>query len=400
MPVFSRRSWQHPEQNALSEALAVSRSQGQNITDLTVSNPTLAMPEARPDVSAPIAAAAQVDYRPQPLGDLAARRRLVAHWQQIGVESREEDIALCASTSEAYSILFKLLCDSDDEVLVPRPSYPLFEQLAQFDQVRLVPYQLAYDGAWHIDTDSVRSSIGPATRAIIVVNPNNPTGSYLTRDEVEHLRDFELPLISDEVFARYPIDARPFASASTAVLSGSKRMQSLTSEATGNSLVISLDGLSKYAGLPQLKLAWMTLSGARSLVEEARFRLEFLLDAYLSVSTPIQGALGAILDAALPTHEAIRRRISENYQRLRERLADTQVTPLTTQGGWSQVLQLPATRSDEEWALLLLQQHGVLVQPGWFYDFTRGAHVVISLLTPPDVLSEGCERLLGACERA
>ena len=400
MPVFSRRSWQPPEQNALSKALVRAENTGQKIIDLTVSNPTLALPEARPAISAAIAAAADAPYCPQPFGDLDARRRLVSHWSRIGVNAREDDIALCASTSEAYSVLFKLFCDAGDEVLVPRPSYPLFEHLAQFDQVRLVPYQLVYDGAWHIDTDSVRRAVGSACRAIIVVNPNNPTGSYLTQDEVEQLFGVGLPLISDEVFARYSLDGYTEASAGAAAGSGSDRVQSLTGDETRDSLVVSLDGLSKYAGLPQLKLAWMTLSGPDALVDEARFRLEFLLDAYLSVSLPVQTALGSILDAAVPTHHAIRHRISDNYRWMRAALADSEVTVLRTQGGWSQVLQLPATHSDEEWALMLLEQSRVLVQPGWFYDFAKGAYVVISLLTPPDVLSQGCQRLLAACRSA
>jgi aspartate/methionine/tyrosine aminotransferase len=294
-------------------------------------------------------------------------------------------VVLTASTSEAYAFLFKLLCDEGDEVLVPAPSYPLFEHLAQLEGVSVVRYPLAYDGRWHVPADELPRARSQRTRAIVCVHPNNPTGSFLTRHELAQLGGLGVPIISDEVFAPYPLcaDAERVASA-----------HCWPSGAGSTPLVFSLHGLSKLAGLPQLKLAWISISGPDASVELARARLELIADSFLSVATPIQLALPAILAASEPIRAAIRERLTHNLELLNTLLADSALTLLHVEGGWYATLRFPAVLDDEAWALDLLSNASVLVQPGYFYDFARGPFIVISLLTRGSAFREGVTRML------
>jgi aspartate/methionine/tyrosine aminotransferase len=315
----------------------------------------------------------------------AAREAVAGFMQQHGPAVSPERIVLTASTSEAYAFLFKLLCDPGDEVLVPQPSYPLFEHLLGLEAVKAASYPLAYDGRWHLQPSALRQARTERTRALLVVHPNNPTGSYLKRGELAQLAQLGVPIVSDEVFAPYPLCDDP------------ERAQSAREAEAA--LVFSLHGLSKLAGLPQLKLAWICVGGPGALVDEACARLTLIADSYLSVSTPVQLALPAILAGHAELGDAIRARLRANLQWLEQQTAGSAVTPLHVEGGWYAVLRLPAVLDDEAWALELLRAADVLVQPGYFYDFEDGPYVVLSLLTQEAVLREGVGRLLAQVDR-
>jgi aspartate/methionine/tyrosine aminotransferase len=343
--------------------------------DLTTSNPTTAGITYPADLQKALerAQAQSLVYRPEPFG-LPSARAAIAHLTGAAVD----DILLTASTSEAYAFLFKLLCDAGDAVLVPAPSYPLFEHLAELEGVRAVPYRLAYDGAWHVDLDFLRRAITPRVRAIIVVSPNNPTGQYLRENELSSLAALGLPLISDQVFAPFPLSQRP--------------PPIVPPSAT--CLTFTLDGLSKRAGSPQLKLGWTVVSGPERERREARERLELIADTFLSVGTPIQQALPDLLAVAPSITSAISERCRRNLAALERAVQAAPVTLLPSEAGWSSVLRLPAVETEEELVLGLLRDAGVLVQPGWYYDFDREPYAVVSLLTEPRAFEAGAARLV------
>ncbi len=370
--------------NVLARALARVRASGVPFYDLTETNPTavgLPYPDGLPGL---LARPEVAEYRPHPLGDLDARRAVADEFRARGLEVSPARLLLTASTSEAYSHLFKLLCDPGDAVLVPQPSYPLFDLLTRFDAVRPVPYQLDPRGAWCLDRGSLTDALTPATRAILVVSPNNPTGSMLRADDREWLvrlaASRDLALVADEVFADYPLRPRPDA----ASLAGESRV-----------LTFVLGGLSKSAGLPQMKLAWTCVSGPADLAAEAMTRLEVVADSYLSVSTPVQAAAGALIDAGRAVRRAIAARLVRNLDAARAAVAAVPaVTLCDPEGGWSAVLRVPAILSEEQMAVRLLDEAGVLVHPGYFFDFAEEAYLVLSLLPAPAVFDEGLARLL------
>ena len=380
--MFSRRSTFARIHNRLELARQAACEAGRDLLDLTESNPTQA---ALPSAGVALRALLHPDadrYRPDPFGIASAREALSAWLGKQGTAVPAERIVLTASTSEAYAFLFKLLCDPGDDVLVPAPSYPLFEHLAQLEGVQVRSYRLAYDGRWHVPAAALAPLRGPRTRAVLTVHPNNPTGSYLKRDELAQLAALGLPIVSDEVFASYPLSADP---------------ERVTSALDASSvLTFALNGLSKLAGLPQLKLAWLCVAGPDAQVQEALSRLELIADSFLSVSTPVQLALPAILDAHAEVSDAIAARLRVNLDLLERRLAGSPASMLHVEGGWYAIVRLPALLDDEGWALLLLEQHQVLVQPGYFYDLEGGPFVVLSLLTPPEAFATGSARLLGA----
>ncbi len=350
------------------------------VIDLTLTNPTrvgLSYPDQ--ELAAALGRASFGDYAPEPQGLVTAREALAADWSARGRHVVPEDLVITASTSEAYSLLFKLLCDPGDEVLVPQPSYPLFEVLAALEGVRAVGYRLVYDGAWQIDLDSVKRARGPRARALVAVHPNNPTGSFLRQDELAGLAESGLPLIVDEVFWPYSFGA------------DSSRVS--TALCATNALVFVLDGLSKRCGMPQLKLGWITLGGPAELKREARAMLSLINDTYLSASTPVQQALGELLVLGDQVRRQIAARCLENRSTLERVLEDCQVTPLFLEGGWAAPLRLPNTQSEDHWALSLLRERRVLAQPGWFYDFEQSALLVISLLPEPERFATGVQRL-------
>jgi aspartate/methionine/tyrosine aminotransferase len=383
--LFSRRAPDRFEPNRLAQAVQRYRASGRPLCDLTESNPTRAALAHAPDALSALAAPAGVFYEPEPFGLPAARAAVARDLARRGQEIGADRIVLAASTSEAYSYLFKLLCDPGDEVLVPTPSYPLFEHLARLDAIRALPYAMEFHGVWSIDAGPVARAVTPATRAILVVSPNNPTGGYLKKSELAALtalcQSRSLALIGDEVFFDYPLEAPHAPTASV-----------LEQE---DVLTFSLGGLSKSAALPQVKLGWMAVGGPAREVERALTRLELIADTYLSVSTPVQLAVASLIDAGARMRPRIQDRLRTNLAVLR-RLAAGQPSceVLPVEGGWSAVVRVPETRSEEELALQLLELDGVLVHPGYFFDFAREAFVVVSLLAPPALFEAGAARLL------
>jgi aspartate/methionine/tyrosine aminotransferase len=376
----------------LAGTVAALRADGAPLIDLTVTNPTRVGLVYPPALVGSLADDAALRYDAHPFGLPRARAAVAAEIGRLGATVEPDAVMLTASTSEAYSFLFKLFCNPGDEVLVPVPSYPLFEHLARLDGIVLRPYRLEYHGVWSIDISDLRSLWGSRTRGVIVVSPNNPTGSFV-RGAQWHVLAHEcaardVPLICDEVFSDYPLDVAPDAVRTV--------LRPDADEGTG--LIVSLGGLSKSLGLPQYKLGWVAVKGPADMVEKARARLEWICDSYLSVNTPVQVALPSLLAAGADVRAAIGRRLIRNLQALQGRLTRSPAcTALRVEGGWSAVVRVPALRSEEALALELVTQDHVVVHPGFFYDFPDEAFVVVSLLTRPDEFDEGIDRL---CRRA
>ncbi len=377
----SRLNWSL-RPNRLSALLEEKRAAGADVLDLTESNPTragFAYPQA--EILTALADTEALRYHPSPRGLDSAREAVAVYYRDRRTKILLENILLTASTSEAYAYLFKLLANPGDEILAPRPSYPLFEFLADLESVHIRQYPLRYDGVWHVDFDALEQAITPRTRAIVVVNPNNPTGSFLKRAELDVLDSLAaergLAILSDEVFRDY------------AFADEGDRVSTLAGER--QALTFSMSGLSKIAGLPQMKLGWIVASGPRSA--EALEALELIADTYLSVSTPVQIALPRLLALSGGIMERIRQRTASNLARLRETMLGSAATLLRTEGGWYAVLQVGRSRSEEEWTLKLLGESNVLVQPGFFFDFESEAFLVLSLLPEPAKFAEGVSRL-------
>jgi alanine-synthesizing transaminase len=381
--MFSSRLDWNLAANPLSRLLQEKRAAGAAILDLTESNPTAAgIVYPTEAILEALADGRSLRYEPSAAGMLVARTAVSGYY---GGRVDPQRILLTASTSEGYAMAFKLLADPGDEVLAPRPSYPLFEFLAALESVRVVQYPLVYDGGWRVDFDALYRLITARTRAIVLVNPNNPTGSFVKRGELARLleicRERQLAIISDEVFSDYGMgdDAR--------------RVRSLVD--TEDVLTFCLSGLSKIAGLPQLKLGWMVTSGPRRVWEEAYRRLELIADTYLSVGTPVQWAAAALLDARQGIQRQIGGRVEQNLRFLRGEIgAGAPWRVLDVEGGWYATIQAPRIRSEEEWVLTLLAKDEVLVQPGFFFDFESEAFLVVSLLTPPEIFCPGVRRML------
>ena len=369
--------------NPLTRLLGQKRAAGAAILDLTESNPTAAgFAYPTEDVLAALADTRSMRYEPSSAGIPAARAAVSEYYSGRVAAER---ILLTASTSEAYSFVFKLLADPGDEILVPRPSYPLFGYLAGLEAVRTVDYPLVYHAGWSIDFDVLTRRITPRTRAIVLVNPNNPTGSFLKKTELSRLislcRDHDVAIISDEVFSDYKFEEDP------------ERVQSLTG--IEEFLTFSLSGLSTIAGLPQVKLGWIVVSGPAGRRGDAFERLELIADTYLSVGTPVQWASSSLLNGRGTIQRQILDRVRKNLAFLCGEIGkDSPWRVLKAEGGWYAVLEAPRIRTEEEWALMLLEEDDVLVQPGYFFDFEREAFLVVSLLTEADVFREGTRRVL------
>jgi len=382
--MFSSRLDWAIDPNPLTRLLHEKRSDGAEIVDLTESNPTAAGFSYRSErVLAALADPRSMRYEPAPAGIIAARSAVSEYYSnRIPVER----ILLTASTSEAYGFLFKLLADPGDEVLTPRPSYPLFDFLAALDSVRVVQYPLVYEAGWAIDFQAIAARISPRTRAIVIVNPNNPTGSFLKKAELSQLialcRTHGLAIISDEVFSDYAFEDNP------------ARMRWLIE--VEDVLTFSMSGLSKVSGLPQMKLGWIVASGPESLRQQAFDRLELIADTYLSVGTPVQWAAASLLASRVEMQTQILARARANLALLRSKIGPgSPWQVLDVEGGWCAVIQAPRIHSEEEWVLTLLREENVLVQPGFFYDFESEAFLVLSLLTPSETFGEGIQRILG-----
>ena len=384
--MFSSRTPGALAANAIARAVAARRAQGLSVLDLTLANPTragLAYP-AR-DILDALDDARSLAYEPSAQGLLEAREAVAAHHLRQGYVIDPAHIVLAGSTSEAYGWLFKLLCGPGDEALIPRPSYPLFDCLAALDSVVCREYSLAHEHGWPIDFTSIEHALTPRTRAILLVNPNNPTGSFLKRDERSRLLALaarhNVAIVSDEVFYDYASAPDP------------ARVSMLAPQ--GDALVFTLSGLSKAAGLPQMKLGWIHVAGPAPLRDEALERLDWIADAYLPVSAPVQHAARRWLARSQEIRAAICSRVEASRAALESRLnAGGATRVLPSEGGWSAIVQVPRIRSEEEWALQLLDRYGVLVQPGYFYDFSAEAFLVVSLLPTPEDVASGADAVL------
>jgi hypothetical protein len=381
---FSRRTSWDLRPNPLSRLLEAKRAAGEPVLDLTESNPTTAdLPYPAEEILAALGQGRVLRYEPTPRGLAPTREAVAAYYASRSIAVDPARVLCTASTSEAYSFAFKLLCDSGDQVLVPAPSYPLFEFLAALESVRPAPYPLVYHDGWEIDLEALRGAVTPETRAIVVVSPNNPTGSFLKKRELEALREIcarhGLALVTDEVFGDYGFGP------------DAERVETLATEE--GVPCFTLSGLSKVVGLPQVKLGWMVVSGPGAAA--AYERLEFVADTYLSVSTPAQLATPALLALRPRLGTAIAERISGSWSSLTTALgAGAPCSLLRSEGGWYATLQLPRTRSEEEWVLGLLETQGVLVHPGHFFDFPGEPYAVLSLLTKPGSWRQGIQRIL------
>lgn len=422
--MFARRTEWPLQPNALTRALTHRREQSLPLLDLTESNPTRC--GFRYDSAAILRALAKpaaLLYQPEGRGPLGAREAVAGYYAERGVPLDPDQIFLTASTSEAYSYLFRLLADPGDGVLVPRPSYPLFDFLAGLNDLEIIPYPLVYDGGWRIGLDELASRLERADRtfnlprALVVVHPNNPTGSFVHASDraalVELCRRHNLALIADEVFADYrlpanvPDDERLVPGAQYPMVASTPASHAGLNEI----LTFTLSGLSKISALPQMKLAWIVVNGPGEPRVRAIERLEIIADTYLSVGTPVAAALPELLETRRAIQPQIIARMQQNITELDRQLTSaSRVMRLQVEGGWYAVLRLaavPVSPTDgqgtpgpprdfvgDDFTAELAREEGVLVHPGHFYEFTSDGHLVLSLITPVQAFAEGLQRLL------
>ena len=382
--MFAERTKWNLTANRLSRALEEQRASGKRQLDLTISNPTQcgfvydegAMRHA-------LANPGVLRYEPDPRGLQSARVSVTDYYASRGTQVRPNDIFLTTSTSEAYSFAFRALCNPNDEILVPSQSYPLFDYLAEIHDVRLVRYPLLYDHGWQIDFYSLEKAVGARTRAIIVVHPNNPTGHFTKQADAQHLNEIcatnEIALIADEVFLDFAMTnevARSFA-------------------ANPSALTLTTSGLSKIAGLPQMKAAWLVVSGPSQLRVQALACIEIIADTYLSMNAPVQLALPVFMEHRHAFQKQLMERVRRNLAELDRQLAAQQAcSRLKVEGGWYAVVRLPAIHDDQEFAVGLLETQNVYVHPGHFYDFPGKGYLVLSLITPEKTFAEGLRLLI------
>jgi len=392
--MFSDRTNWRLAQNRFTQAVEEVRARGGKILDLTASNPTRVGLEY--DVAGILGAFSSrgsLDYDPQAKGLESARKAVSGYYRELcgGKGIDPEQIVLTTSTSEGYSYVFRLLCNAGDELLVPKPSYPLFEFLADLQDVKLVPYPLIYDHGWQIDFPSMESAVTARTRGVVVVHPNNPTGSYVHMSEMGQLNEFcrahRLALIVDEVFLDYGLDH------GLDHMGGSLRSSSFVSNQ--EVLTFTLSGLSKVSALPQMKVAWVVTSGPDDVVATAMARFEVIADTYLSMNAPVQWAVPVMLEQRKSIQPQLMERVRENLAELDRQLAEQSACErLDVEGGWYAVLRVPVTRSDEDLAIELVRKESVVVHPGHFYDFPRDGYLVLSLITAKDDFANGLKRVL------
>ena len=382
--MFAERTKWNLAPNRLSQALERHRAAGKPLVDLTASNPTecgFAYDESA--ILEALGNPAALKYEPAPRGLVSARQAVCKYYAEHGAMPGVGDILLTTSTSEAYSYVFRLLCNPGDEVLIPAPSYPLFDFLAEIQDTKLVRYPLIYDHGWQIDFHGLEQGITSRTRAIVVVHPNNPTGHYTKRAEVEKLNAIcsarKLALIVDEVFLDFSLRVE----------------QPLSFASNRDALTFTLSGISKTCGLPQMKAAWVRTSGPRELKRDALALLEIIADTYLSMNAPVQLALPAFLAQRRTFQEQVMGRVRGNLAQLDRQLALQEVcSRLEVEGGWYVVLRVPATGSDEDNALSLLTDSSIYVHPGHFYDFSSEGYLVVSLICKEEEFSTGMKRML------
>ncbi|MGA2421583.1 MAG: pyridoxal phosphate-dependent aminotransferase [Candidatus Acidiferrum sp.] len=381
--------------NPLSLALAERRLAGLPVIDLTASNPTeCGFTYDGDSILAALANPASLAYEPDARGLLTAREVVSEYYSARGERVAPENIILTTSTSEAYSYAFRLLCDPGDEILVPQPSYPLFDFLADLEDVRLVRYPLLYDHGWQIDFHALQEAITGRTRGVIVVNPNNPTGNFCKVHEMAQLNEIcvarEMAIIADEVFLDYAL--------------GETAVRSFAGNA-GGALTFTMSGISKICGLPQMKASWLVTSGADALRGAALERLEVVADTYLSMNAPVQHALPAFLRLRHAFQRELQERVRANLAELDRQLERQDrvgegCTRLGIEGGWYAVVVLPANSSSDELAMRLLNEYGIYVHPGHYYEFASARALVVILITPSDVFASGVDILITAASKS
>lgn len=402
--MFSQRTLWNLQDNALTLAVAERRALGLPVLDLTETNPTrVNLPFPHAEVAEALQHPDNRLYVPEPFG-LPTAREAVAHYH--GDRVPPEHVILTASTSEAYSWLFKLLCDPGDRVLIPTPSYPLFEYLATLESVAVDPYPSRYvAGEWHVDLEALRDAVTERTRAVLLVSPNNPTGAVLHTAEREAIvalcAQRGLALISDEVFADTLdprlIDARLI---DARLIEARLNDRAATLAGEDRCLTFVLSGLSKVCLLPQLKLAWIAASGPAPLLPAALARLEVIADTCLSLATPVQHALPRLLALRPRIQAAVRQRLDSHRLALVQAMHGSIASVLPADGGWSAILRVPRLLSDEAWALHLLRDHGLLLQPGWFFDMPTEGHMIMGLLADDATFLPGVDALRIALDAA
>jgi alanine-synthesizing transaminase len=428
--MFSDRTDWRLTQNRFTQAVEEVRARGTQLVDLTVSNPTrVGLEYDAGAILAGLRSKRVLDYDPQAKGLLSAREAVARYYGERcsrgerdvasnvsadrggspagQLEVDPERILLTTSTSEGYSYVFRLLCNAGDELLVPKPSYPLFEFLADLQDVKLVPYPLIYDHGWQMDFHSMEKAVSARTRGVVVVHPNNPTGSYVHAGELGALNEFcrahGLAVIVDEVFLDYSLGDEISAAGavelrSTGQPTAATPTRSLPAPSfAGNQdvLTFTLSGLSKISALPQMKVAWVVTSGPAEQVQAAMARLEVIADTYLSMNAPVQWAVPVMLEQRESIQRQLRQRVRRNLRELdRKLVAQKACQRLDVEGGWYAVLRVPVTRTDEELAIELVRDKAVVVHPGHFYDFESDGYLVLSLITPEADFEQGIKRLL------
>jgi alanine-synthesizing transaminase len=381
--MFAERTNWNVAGNRLSEALARHRASGKWLLDLTASNPTESGFEYDSEtILGALRNPAALRYEPNPKGLESTRLAVTEYYSAVGARVSADDIFLTTSTSEAYSYVFRLLCNPGDELLIPAPSYPLFSFLAEILDVKLVRYPLVYDHGWQIDFHTLQNAVTPRTRGVIVVNPNNPTGHFVKAHELQALNDLcstrGLAIIADEVFLDFGFSGGPLSLA-----------------ANNQALTFVMSGLSKVAGLPQMKMAWLVAGGPVTLKKQAIEKLEVIADTYLSPNAPVQLATPTFLELRSGFQKQLLARVHHNLKELDRQLgAQRSCSRLQVEGGWYAVLRVPATRSDEELALTLLETRDVYVHPGHFFDFPAEGYLVLSLIAQEEQFAEGVRRIL------
>jgi len=402
--MFAKRTNWNLAPNRLSEALAAHRAAGKPLLDLTVSNPTqCGFQYDGPAILESLSNPTALVYEPNPKGLESARRAVAGYYAARRDDVSVEDILLTTSTSEAYSYVFRTLCNPGDELLIPQPGYPLLDFLADIQDVRLVRYPLVYftgdreavnfmgdpdpvgvnDHGWRIDFRSLEQAITPRTRGVVVVHPNNPAGNFAKAPEMAKLNDIcsarEIAIIADEVFLDFSLEENPRASFAT----------------NAGALTFTMSGLSKNCGLPQMKAAWLVVSGPPHWKREALARLEVIADTYLSLNTPVQLAIPVLLEQRHAFQKQLMSRVRRNLTELDRQMAGQNVcTRLAVEGGWYAVLRVPATRPDEDLAMDLLSKKGLYLHPGHFYDFPSDGNLIVSLITKEAIFSQAITELL------
>lgn len=363
------------------------RASGKPFFDLTISNPTeCGLDYPQKEILAALCNPHSLRYQPEPRGVVSARQTVCEYYREKGIHVDPDRVFLTAGTSEAYSLIFKLLCDPGESVLVPRPSYPLFDYLAQLNDVKIRHYSLQHGDEWRLELDREAAK---GARAIIIVNPHNPAGAFLKKHEREEsariAQENGLALVVDEVFIDYP-----FAE-------DERRFGSTAGEA--EALTFTLNGISKLAGLPQMKLGWIVVSGSAPLADEATGRLEILCDTFLSVNSPVQVALPQLMKAGGRVRSQILRRVKSNYSMLRQETRNAPCSVLPVEGGWYAILRVPKTRSDEEWAIRLLEDAGIYVYAGYLFDFDEYNCLIVSLLAGEPTFASSVRAMVATIER-